>query len=236
MIVAIIQARTGSSRFPRKIYEDINGRYTLQRVLKGVSQNKMLHKIILAMPLEDKDEFHDRVKKGEFDDCVDHRFLAFFGDPDDVLKRYYDAAVATNANLIVRITADCPFGGTQIDEMLLHYFSNNLNGFLGNLSKMSPDLPYPDGMGTEIFPFWMLADTMNSTQDPRDREHVTFYMYESGRYPVHKFENAPPNKTISTRFVDFSFDTQEDLELINKIAIEYDKHGDLNKAILDTKE
>lgn len=236
MIGIIVQARTGSKRFPRKTYEDINGKYTLQRVLEGLTSSTMPHKIILAMPEYDKQEFEERWEAGEFSKFVDDRFSTYFGSSDDLLDRYFQAARVNKLDLIVRCTADCPLiQGKIIDEMLCEYLKNGYNGFLGNNPLVS-NVPYPDGTDVEIFPYWMLAESWQLTKDPYHREHVTPFMYRRGtQYNIYPFKNHRPNTMLSKRFPDFSFDTPEDLALIKKIADQYDRHGDLDKAIKDAE-
>ena len=238
MIGIIIQARTGSSRFPRKIYEDINGKNTLQRVLQGTNESRIAHKIILAMPKYDEKEFFDRQANGESIDgrFVDmKRFGTYFGDPDDLVDRYFCAANEHHIDLVVRVTADCPLiQGKLIDEMLVEYLKRGYNGFMGSNETVSR-LPYPDGTDSEIFPYWMLAETHQLTQDPIHREHVAPFMYRRGTaYDIYGFENCRPNTKISMKFNNFSFDTPDDLLLIKAITKEYDKHGDLDRAIKDT--
>lgn len=232
MIGIIIQARTKSNRFPRKIYEDICGKYTLQRVISGSFDSKIPHKIILAMPEYDREEFLQRESKGDFDDNVDERFRTFFGHPDDLVDRYFNAARQNGIDLIVRVTADCPLlQGNIIDEMLRDYLRNGSNGFMGNNNLVS-DVPYPAGIDVGIFPYWMLSDVNQVTKDLFFREHVTPFMYRNGtNYNIYPFRNQAPNTVVSTRFSDLSFDTDEDHKLISSIALGYDKHKDLNKAI-----
>lgn len=234
MIGVIIQARTGSSRFPRKTYEDINGKYTLQRVLEGVTSAQLPHKIILAMPEYDKQEFLQRAERGDFAKYTDSRFNAYFGSSDDLVDRYFQAARQHGLDLVVRITADCPLTqGKIIDEMLSEYLKNGYNGFMGNNALVS-NRPHPDGVDVEIFPYWMLAETWQLTKNPHDREHVAPFMYRRGtEYKLYSFNNNRPNTMISNRFSDFSFDTPADLELIKSICKNYDVHGDLNKAIIE---
>jgi len=231
-IGVIIQARTGSKRFPNKIYKDLNGKYTLQRVLEGVTKAKLPHCIILAMPKYDQKEFTDRVFRGDFVNIVDNRFSTYFGDPDDLVDRYFNAARKNDLDLIVRVTADCPMiQETTIDEMLCEYLKKGYNGFMGNNGLVSPQ-PFPDGTDLEIFPYWMLAETHQLTQDLYHREHVTPFMYRRGtEYKLHPFLNTKPNTMISMKFKDFSFDTEEDYRLLLALTKEYDKCEDLNKAI-----
>ena len=240
MIGIIIQARTGSTRYPRKIYENICGKTTIQRVLEGVNKSQLAHRIILSMPMYDRDEYYDRQDdesgKAITSEHVDlDRFRVYFGDPDDLVKRYLGAAQKHGIDLVVRITGDCPLvQGHIIDEMLLQYLKGGYSGYMGSNYLIS-SLPYPTGTHAEVFQFWMLAETSMMAKKPNEREHCTPYMYRSGKYNIHEFLNRQPNTTISTRFPDFSFDTLEDLKLIKKITKEYDKHGDLNRAITDAE-
>lgn len=231
MIGVIIQARTGSSRFPRKIYEDINGKCTLERVLEGVYQAKVPNKIILAMPKYDEDEFINSDIFNGLDDSVG----LYFGHPDDLVDRYFHAAREHGIDLIVRVTADCPLiQGKIIDEMLIEYLKKGYNGYMGSNETVSA-LPYPDGTDAEIFPYWMLAEVHQLANDPIHREHVGPFIYRRGtEYDLHGFRNCRPNTAISMKFSNFSFDTYEDLQLIKALTEQYDKHGDLNKAIQDT--
>lgn len=237
MIGIIIQARTGSSRFPRKIYQDVNGKTTLTRVLEGAKSSELAGKIVLAMPEYDANEYFSLQARDTFKSGVDERFSVYFGNADDLVDRYFQAARKHGIDLIVRVTADCPLiQGKIIDEMLIEYLKKGYNGFMGN-NELVSSVPYPDGTDVEIFPYWMLAETWQLTHDPYHREHVTPFMYRRGtEYSIHEFHNKRPNSKISMRFKDFSFDTQEDYELILKITAEYDRHGDLDKAIKETKE
>jgi len=232
-IGVIIQARTGSSRYPRKIYEDINGKYTLQRVLNGVTSAKLPHNIILAMPEYDKEEFQKRMYgAGDFVGLMDERFNAYFGHPDDLLERYFLAAREHQIDLIVRITGDCPLiQGWLIDEMLVYYLKGASNAFMGNNDIISA-APYPNGTDVEIFPYWMLAEAHLLATSAGDREHVAPFMYSRTRgYKVEQFMNIKPNSMISMKHPDISFDTEEDFKLITKIATIYDECGDLSQAI-----
>jgi len=235
MIGTIIQARTGSTRFPRKIYQDINGKYTLQRVLEGVKKSIVPHKIILAMPEYDKQEFEERFARGDFKDFTDERFGTYFGSPDNLVDRYLGAARAHGIDLIVRVTADCPLiQGELISEMLLEYLKNGYNGYMG-CNEIVAHSFYPDGVDCEIFPYWMLAEASILTKNPVHLEHCCPYFYRRGtQYNLYSFENRRPHAVMSCKFPNFSFDTKEDLWLIEEIAKHYDVCGDLNAAIKNT--
>ena len=232
MIGLIIQARSGSTRFKRKIYTELNGKTTLYRVLHSALINEMPHRIILAMPEYDKVEFTNRLCNGEFNGAVDGRFRTYFGDPEDLVARYYGAAKEYGIDLVVRLTADCPFGGTMVDEMLIDYQKHGYNGFMGN-NELVSELPYPDGTDVEIFPYWMLVEAMQLTNNhPVHREHVTPFMYRRGtEYPIHQFLNKRPNKMVNMKFNDFSFDTEDDRKLLEKITRAYDVVARIEKGL-----
>lgn len=232
MIGIIIQARTGSKRFKKKIYEDINGKTTLYRVLEGCMESDVPHKIILAMPKYDQEEFERRFCNGDFDGAVDERFGTYFGHPDNLVDRYFKAARKYNIDLVIRVTADCPLiRGVVCDEMLIEYMKNGYNGYMGN-NKLISTNPYPGGLDLEIFPYWILAETHQLATTSYDKEHATPYMYRRGtQYNIYEFKNQKPNVVINNRFSDLSFDTKEDLVLIKKVAKIYDECLDINKAI-----
>lgn len=225
MIGIIVQARSRSKRFPRKIYAKVGNKYVLQRVLDGVTSSKLAHKVILAMPENDRGEIKRRVEKGELNAYLGHRgFSIYCGDPENLLKRYYDVAGINGMDLIVRVTADCPFiQGDLIDKMLTKYLRENCNGFMCNTNITGA---FPDGMDIEIFPWWMLVDTFYNATSYEDKEHVTPYMHRT--YDVIEYHN---NGEIVDMHPKFSLDTKEELEFIRNIAEKYDQYGDINKAL-----
>lgn len=227
MIGVIIQARTRSTRFPRKIYTDLSGKTTLYRVLDGVSKNIMPNKIILCMPQYDEEEFNNKLLSGEFNGAIDDRFHTFFKETgDDLVAKYFYAAREHGIDLIVRVTGDCPFGGTLVDDMLTYYLRNNLNGFLGCHENMC-SVPYPDGVNVEIFPYWMIADAMMTVIDTVHRDRVSPGLL-SGKYNIYEFKNISPNKIINMRYRYFSFDTKEDRALLQELCRLYDLHNSTN--------
>lgn len=224
-IGVIVQARSGSTRFPGKIYEDINGKTTIQRVMESVCSAAIPRKFVLAMPSYD---MHSIINHFSFPT----RFGTYFGDEEDVLKRYFEAAKQYELDLIVRITADSPLIQPKIiDLMLIEYMKHNYNGFMSN-GKSICRFPYPSGCTVEIFPFWMLAEAHMNADNEYYREHVCTYMYRyKNPYRMYEYNNVDPNPIISMKYDDISFDTKEDLEIIKKIAVLYDQNGDLSAAI-----
>ena len=120
-IVAIVQARMGSSRFPGKVAKPLGNTTVLGMCLNRLKLSKVIDNIVVATTVDPLDQKVIEIATSEE---VGH----FIGDSQDVLSRFYDCAVDFNGDLILRITADCPFiDPTLIDEALV-FFQKNLPG------------------------------------------------------------------------------------------------------------
>src|SRR5258708_26014482 len=100
-IVAIIQARMGSSRLPGKVLKDLGGESVLARVLGRVSRANLIGEVVIATTRQPED---DKI----VEECRRLGVRFFRGEVHDVLDRYYHAAKEVKAEAIVRITSDCP--------------------------------------------------------------------------------------------------------------------------------
>jgi len=235
MIAVIIQARTGSTRFPRKIYEDIAGVGSLLRLLGGCRSLKLPDAIVLAMPEYDRDEFNDRLKEGYFDNYIDDRFSVYFGSHDNLIDRYIGAADSVSADIVVRITGDCPYGWVMTDNMIDMYVSNkykDVNGFLSNNSRVT-DIYYPSGVDNEIFNISMLNEAKANAVSEYDIEHCTPYMRgAAASFPIFSYNNEEPNDIISTRLRNISFDTKDDLSILTMVCREFDNLDLIDNAAI----
>ena len=118
----LLQARSGSTRLPGKIFMDLNSRYSIQRILAGCKKTIIPNKIILCMPKEDRAEIEGRIARGELDGCTDDRVSLFIGEGDsnDLIDRFYKAARKYNIDTVVRLTCDNPMlegANDIIDDM-----------------------------------------------------------------------------------------------------------------------
>src|ERR1700685_1207322 len=100
-VVAIIQARMGSTRLPGKVLKDLAGQTVLARVVNRTRRATLLDEVVIATTLEPADDVI-------VDECVRVQVPCFRGDETDVLDRYYRAAQKFSADAIVRITSVCP--------------------------------------------------------------------------------------------------------------------------------
>jgi len=241
-IMIVLQARSQSTRLPRKIYMDLNGKYSIQRILDGCKKTIYPNKIVLAMPKEDKDEIELRIKNGELDNFIDDRFSLFIGPgaQNDVMDRFYRAARLHNADVIVRLTCDNPMyeGFSEgIDEMIECYLGHGATGFMGNNEAIVDNYYYPHGIDVEIFNYRMLCWAKQNINDKYNLEHCATSFYKPpNRFMLLPFKNKYKINTISTKIPKFTMDTEEDYRLLLKLTKNFDIYKDLNKAIDTTHE
>lgn len=173
-VVLIIQARMGSSRLPGKSMMDLAGEPMVGRILERVKRCEMLDGLVLAIP----DTPSDRVLA---DLGCRYDVEVFAGVENDLVDRYYRAAIAAEADVVGRLPADnATPEPSEIDRIVDHHLSLDRPGFSSNLSVIG-DSGYPDGIGAEVFDFKLLADAYRREPEPSMREHVhlNFFDYET---------------------------------------------------------
>jgi glutamate-1-semialdehyde 2,1-aminomutase len=165
MILAIVQARMGSTRLPGKVLKKVCGKPLIEILLHRLSLSKKIDKIIVATSVnKENDTLSEFVEKLGFD--------VFRGSEDDVLNRYYQAANLYKPNTILRITGDCPLIDPTIVDAVINKFEQKQVQYLNNVTPPT----YPDGMDVEIFDFETLREAWKKTESSHDREHVSPYI------------------------------------------------------------
>ena len=204
-IVAMIQARMTSTRFPGKVLKTIAGKPMLWYVVNRVRTAKKIGDVVVATSTDPSDDFIE-------DYCKSNKIKYFRGDLDNVLKRYYETAKKFNADAIVRITSDCPLiDGKLIDEGIKEFMRSDCD-YLSNTVKRT----FPRGFDFEIFTFDALnAAFKNATKEP-EREHVTPYIW---RNHPEDFKIKYFKREIDKSHFRITVDTPEDFELV-KILVE----------------
>ena len=164
-VAAIVQARMGSTRFPGKVSKSLGESTVLGFCLQRLKQSKVINQIIVATSTDPSDK---KVIEIAAHESVSH----FLGSPDDVLSRYFYCAKEFKVDIIVRITADCPFiDPVLIDQALLFFQDKSLDYFC---NQNPPQ--YPDGLDFDIFTFSLLEKSYLEATSSFDREHVTPFM------------------------------------------------------------
>jgi glutamate-1-semialdehyde 2,1-aminomutase/spore coat polysaccharide biosynthesis protein SpsF len=210
MMVAIVQARMGSSRLPGKSLADICGRPMLWHVVHRVQQARLINKTVVATTEEC------------FDDpiallCQQEGFPCFRGSEDDVLDRFYRAARTHDADAVVRITADCPLIDPVVIDRVIAQFQEGNVDYVSNTMRYT----YPDGLDTEVISFGALEQAWREARKASEREHVTPYL-RSGNFRAANVENDPPVAVGQYRW---TVDHLADLEFVRKIYAVFRGNG-----------
>lgn len=207
---AIIQARIGSTRLPKKIFLPLSGKPILWHVYQRVKKSKLIDNVIIATTDLPEDDLVEMF-------CIENKINYFRGSSDDVLSRYYFTAKSFQSDIIVRITSDCPLiDSNVIDEIIKLFISENAD-YASNVLERT----FPRGYDTEVFSFSVLEKTFFEAKEKFEREHVTPFIYNHPE--IFKLVSYKINKDYSS--LRLTIDTQEDYNLIKII---YDSLFDSN--------
>jgi len=203
-IVAIIQARMGSTRLPGKVLLDLAGAPVLARVVNRCRRAATLDDVVVATTTLPTDDPIVEL-------CLAHNWQSFRGQEDDVLDRYYHAALQYQAEVVVRITSDCPLIDPGIIDLMVKTFLEH--GALDYAGNSLAPRTFPRGLDVEVFSFEALARAWRDDANPAWREHVTPYIY---RQPE-KFRLHAVTHDTDLSVMRWTVDTAEDLALVRKI-------------------
>jgi glutamate-1-semialdehyde 2,1-aminomutase/spore coat polysaccharide biosynthesis protein SpsF len=202
-VVAIVQARMGSTRLPGKVLAEIAGHPMLWHVVNRVRGARSVDKVVVATSNRSSDD-----AVAEF--CVQNDIEFFRGHETDVLDRFYHTARHFNADVVVRITADCPLIDPQVVDRVVNTYLDGEYDYVTNTLRYT----YPDGMDVEVFSFAALEKAWGEARLPAEREHVTPYLRASGRFRVFDVENEVD---LSKRNLRWTVDEPADLEFVRAI-------------------
>ncbi len=210
MISAIIQARMSSTRLPGKSMLNLMGYPLIHHVVKRISICDSIEKIVLAT----SDSSADDIIEAWADSAG---IFCYRGSENDVLDRYYRAAIESKSELIIRVTADDPFK----DPMVIDCVVNHLNKCHLDFAYNNKPPSFPEGLDVEVFTFSALEDAAHKAEKSSDREHVTQYLY---RHPeFYRQENITCNKQLS--HLRWTIDTSVDFLMVKKVYQELYEDG-----------
>ena len=170
-IVAVVQARMGSTRLPNKVMRPVCGTPMIGLLLERLSRAKKVDEIILATSEDTRNiSLADYVQQ--------LGYAVFCGSEQDVLARYYQAAIKAKADVIVRITGDCPLVDPELVDCVITTFLENNVHYASNVAPAT----FPDGLDIEVFRFDALKKSEQEAMRPHEREHVTLFMRESAQF------------------------------------------------------
>jgi spore coat polysaccharide biosynthesis protein SpsF len=202
--VAIVQARMSSSRLPGKIMRPVVGKPLLELLVERLKRASRVDEVVIATTTNDGDDQVESLTQRLGIGC-------FRGSEQDVLDRVLGAAHATQTDVIVEITGDCPLIDFQVIDKLVDVYQANDFDYVANVLKRT----YPRGLDTQVFATTALEEVARLTDDPVDHEHVSLYIYQHPeRFRLHNVESGLPEEFWDLRL---TVDTAEDFELIRRI-------------------
>ncbi|MCJ7766963.1 aminotransferase class III-fold pyridoxal phosphate-dependent enzyme [Candidatus Bathyarchaeota archaeon] len=207
-VVAIVQARMASTRFPGKVLADIAGHPMLWHVINRIRAARTVDLIVVATSAASADD-------PVFNFCVQQGIACFRGHETDVLDRLYQTAKRFQADVIIRVTADCPLIDPQVIDKVARTYLRGGYDYVSNTLRYT----YPDGLDLEIFSFQALEKAWREAGSFAEREHVTPYIRTSGLFSLGNVEN---NVDLSAHNNRWTVDEPADLEFIRAI---YDRMG-----------
>jgi spore coat polysaccharide biosynthesis protein SpsF len=237
-VIAIIQGRMSSSRLPGKILADIAGQPMLQRVFLRTARSRTVTETLFATTTDPSDD-----PVAEYCDFSGIPFRR--GSLYDVLDRYYQTARQAEADIVVRVTADCPvIDPALIDDVVGTLLENEFD-FVCNRLPPPWHRTYPIGLDTEACTFKALERAWKEAKEPQHREHAMPYFYEGVELTRQSrvLENGVSPRGFSvallhhtTDFGDYRWtvDTQEDLEFMRQVYSSLNGRDDFTwKDVLD---
>ena len=200
--VAIVQARQGSTRLPGKVLMDLGGDTMLSRVVRRAARAQTVDELVVATSSNDQDD-------AIVAECARLGATCFRGVELDVLERYYTVATATHAEVVVRITADCPFIDPEVIDTVVRAFHRYAVDYASNTQQRS----WPRGLDVEVFACAALERAFHEAQLPWQRTHVTPYFYQHPElFRLHAVVAAEDYSDFR-----WTVDTPEDLALARAI-------------------
>lgn len=226
IVICIIQARMGSSRLPGKVLKEICGHPMLWWVATRAQKARRVDRVVVATTTDTDDDAIELF-------CLSNGFVCFRGNEFDVLDRYYQAAKKNHADVVVRLTADCPLIDPElIDEVIETLITMKLD-FAANRLPPPYQRTFPIGLDVEAASFLALENAWKNARKQFEREHVMPFLYD----PENQFQIKILNADQDYGQYRWTVDTKEDLQFIRSVLTYLDCHFDFSwKDILKVIE
>jgi len=217
-VVAIIQARMGSIRFPNKVMKRINGIPMIEILFSRLSMAKEINQIVLATSIDSNNlTLINHVKNLGFG------YIS--GSENDVLSRYIQAAETFGGDIVVRITGDCPLVDFRLVDECIRKFKNGHYDYFNNVDPLS----FPDGLDIEVVTLDALKISNIESNDINDREHVTSFIRKSNNFKKGTLINCEDKSDHR-----WTVDEPEDFEVICNVFNHF--HPNINFTWHDVLE
>jgi spore coat polysaccharide biosynthesis protein SpsF len=203
-VLAIIQARTSSSRLPNKVLKLILGKPMLIHQIERVQLSKMIDHLVVSTSEDSSDDQLVGLLKNAGIDC-------YRGSLKNVLDRFFQTASIYNPDHIVRLTGDCPVIDFEIIDKVVELHLDN--GFDYTSNAPNSNVTFPDGLDVEVMKFGVLKKAWKESTLPSEREHVTPYI---NNHPEIFFTGCYVSHQNLSKYR-WTVDEPEDFDLIEKI-------------------
>lgn len=191
----------GSTRFPNKVMREICGVPMIGLLLGRLARSGRIDQIVLATSTDPRNEPLARY-------VGDLGYTVYQGSENDVLDRYYQAALEVGATTVVRITGDCPLIDPVLVDTVIEKFRSAGVDYTANISPPT----FPDGLDTEVFSFSALQVAWRDARADREREHVTPFIRESGLFAQTNYTND-----VDQSGERWTVDEPEDFEVVQRV-------------------
>jgi len=223
-ILAIIQARAGSTRLPGKVLMDLGGKTVLERVIERVRAAKMISEVIVATTIKAEDLAIVKL-------CAELGIRVFCGSENDVLDRFYQAAILYEATQVVRVTADCPL----IDPIIIDLVVGRHLAEKADYTSNTLQETFPDGEDVEALTIATLHQAWREADLDSEREHVTPYIRKN--QVMFKLASVTNQKNLSDKR--WTLDNEEDYQFIKNVYAHFPVNGlifGMNEVLAVVKE
>jgi spore coat polysaccharide biosynthesis protein SpsF len=209
-VVAIVQARMGSTRLPGKSLRVLAGKPVIERVIDRAKLIPLVDEVWLAT-----------TDKGEDDKLAawanKNNIPVFRGSADDVLDRYYQTAHKADADVVMRVTGDCPLLDPSVSNLIVTELLSGNFDYVTNTMQCT----YPDGFDTEVMNLEALARAWKEAKLASEREHVTPYIWKQPE--LFKLKNVKNDRDYSS--IRLTLDTPEDAEFLERVITTCEELG-----------
>jgi spore coat polysaccharide biosynthesis protein SpsF len=202
--IIIVQARMTSTRLPGKVLMEVRGKSLLEYQIERLRQVRLADELVIATTTNDTDQ--------PIVELCERLGAAYYrGSEEDVLSRYYEAATQSGADVVVRVTSDCPLIDPGVMDEVIALYINNRDKY--DYVSNTLERTYPRGLDTEVFSMAALEKAYNEAREQPEREHVTLFIY---RRPE-QFPLANSSSATDYSYHRWTVDTPEDFALIKRI-------------------
>jgi spore coat polysaccharide biosynthesis protein SpsF len=208
-IVAIIQARTGSSRLPGKVLKPVAGATMLERMVERVAAARQIDDLVIATTWEPADDGIRAL-------CARRGWACSSGHPTDLLDRHLRAARERQADAVAKIPSDCPLVDPRIIDRVVRLF-REAHWHYDYVSNLHP-ATYPDGNDVEVMSVGALETAWQEARRPFEREHTTPFLWDQPR----RF-----------RLGNVRWEQDRDLSMTHRLTVDYLEDYELVKAVFE---